>query len=237
MKTKTFISTLLLALFAFIGGGSFDEDGSISAWVWFVLAGFVILFLLVGVHANAKDEEEREERRKRWAAVAAEKKAQEEKYEKEKQEQIASVGVADKTIILKENDINSEINVYESKRIVNIMGKDYDFKDILSCTFSDSPRTIKGKIIAETKSKNGSVIGRSIVGDVVAGPAGAIIGGTTAKKNTVYHQEDDHVVHDYTVIININSISTPIVRIPTKENGKLTNEIVGLMNVIISRRQ
>lgn len=235
MKTKTFISTLMLTLFAFLGGGSFDEDGSISAWVWIVLVVFVVLFIIAGMQASAKEAEKKLKREEHLASIAKEKKAQEEKYEKEKQEQISSVGVADKTIILKENDINSEINVYESRRIINIMGKDYEFKDVLSCTFTDSPRTIKGKIIAETKSKNGNVIGRSIVGDVVAGPAGAIIGGTTAKKNTVYHQEDDRVVHDYTVIININSISTPIIRIPTKENGKLTNEIVGLMNVIISR--
>ena len=34
----------------------------------------------------------------------------------------------------------------------------------------------------------------------------------------------------------MNSISEPVIRIHTGERGKLTNEIVGLMNVIISRR-
>ena len=57
-----------------------------------------------------------------------------------------------------------------------------------------------------------------------------------AKKNTEYIQEDDKTFHDYTVIINVNSIAEPIIRIHTKEDGKLTNEIVGLMNVIISRK-
>lgn len=107
---------------------------------------------------------------------------------------------------------------------------------ILCLVLSDNPQVIKGNITAVTKSKNGSVIGRAIVGDVVAGPAGAIIGGTTAKKNTEFIQGNDRTIHDYTVIINMNSIVEPIIRIHTGEDGRLTNEIVGLMNVIISRK-
>ena len=139
-------------------------------------------------------------------------------------------------MVISDLDLNSEIHVYESSKKVFILGKEYSFKDVISCTFSDNPRIVKGKITAVTKSKNGNVIGRAIVGDVVAGPAGAIIGGTTAKKNTEYIQEDDKTIHDYTVIINMNSIAEPIIRIHTGEDGKLTNEIVGLMRVIISRK-
>ena len=46
----------------------------------------------------------------------------------------------------------------------------------------------------------------------------------------------DRTIHDYTVIINVNSISNPVIRVHTGERGKLTNEIVGLMNVIIARK-
>ena len=48
--------------------------------------------------------------------------------------------------------------------------------------------------------------------------------------------EYDKTEHDYTVIINVDSISEPVIRIHTGRDGKLTNEIVGLMNVIISRK-
>ena len=116
------------------------------------------------------------------------------------------------------------------------MGKKYNFRDIINCTFTDNPTTIKGKINATTKTNTGSMVGRAIVGDIIAGPAGAVIGGSTAKKNTEFSQENDTIIHDYTVIININSISNPIIRIHTGIRGKLTNEIVALMNVIISRR-
>ena len=92
--------------------------------------------------------------------------------------------------------------------------------------------------VSTTKSSNGNAIGRAVVGGVIAGGAGAVIGGTTGKKNTetIYKQKDDIVKHDYTVIINVNSISNPIVRINLGDNGKLVNEIVATMNVIIMNK-
>lgn len=183
------------------------------------------------------EEEQRKEKREQARLKREERlKARTEEYEALKQQFFTANGTPEKTIVIDELDLNSEIHVYESSKRVFILGKEYAFKDVMSCTFSDNPRVIKGKITAVTKSKNGSIIGRTIVGDVVAGPAGAIIGGTTAKKNTEFIQGNDKIVHDYTIIININSIAEPVIRIHTGEDGKLTNEIVGLMNVIISRK-
>ena len=70
----------------------------------------------------------------------------------------------------------------------------------------------------------------------MAGPAGAIIGGATAKKHTEHIQGKSFTFHDYSVLINVNSISEPIIRINTGRRKELANEIVGLMNVIISRK-
>jgi hypothetical protein len=236
MKTKSIFSLLILLVFAILGGGSLDENGNISGWVWGIVVCFVFLFIIALALANAEEEKRKEKqeqaRLKRYERL----KAQTEEYETLKQQFLTTNGTPDKTIVIDELDLNSEIHVYESSKRVFILGKEYAFKDVMSCTFSDNPRVIKGKITAVTKSNNGSVIGRAIVGDVVAGPAGAIIGGTTAKKNTEYIQGNDKTIHDYTVIININNIVEPIIRIHTGEDGKLTNEIVGLMNVIISRK-
>lgn len=236
MKTKFIFSLLILLAFAILGGGSIDERGNIEGWVWMIVIGFVFICIISIIYASA-EEEQRKERKEQARLRREEKlKAQTEEYEALKQQFFATNGTPDKTILIKELDLNSEIHVYESSKRVFILGKEYAFKDIMSCTFSDNPQVIKGKITAVTKSKNGSVIGRAIVGDVVAGPAGAIIGGTTAKKNTEFIQGNDRTIHDYTVIINMNSIVEPIIRIHTGEDGRLTNEIVGLMNVIISRK-
>ena len=236
MKTKSILSSLILLGFVILGGGSFDENGQLSGWVWVVGIIFVVVFIIVAI--SGSQEEARKKARKEQRRLEREKKLkiQTEEYNALKQQFLATNGTPDKSLVISNLDLNSEIHVYESSKKVFILGKEYSFKDVISCTFSDNPRIVKGKITAVTKSKNGSAIGRAIVGDVVAGPAGAIIGGTTAKKNTEYIQEDDKTIHDYTVIINVNSIVEPIIRIHTKEDGKLTNEIVGLMSVIISRK-
>jgi len=231
MKTKSIISFLILLLFAILGSGSFTEGELKIFGIMIVVA--VIVGIVMGL-LNASDDKEAAERLQKNREE--ELKAKTEAYNNQMQQFLTLNGTPDKTIILEKLDLSSEIHVYEKSKKVFVLGKEYAFKDVISCTFSDSPRIVKGKITAVTKSKNGSVIGRSIVGDVVAGPAGAIIGGVTAKKNTEYIQEDDKTIHDYTVIINMNSISDPIIRIHTGEKGRLTNEIVGLMNVIISRK-
>lgn len=236
MNIRTIISSIVLFIFCLLAGASFDSDGSISAWVWIMLVAFVLLVIVGVVNENYKEKERREkaqadrEMRKKLEAEQAE------KYQTWFNDYVTQYGQPDKSIIIKSNDINEVIHVHENTKSLYMHGKTYKFRDIISCTFSDNPTTIKGKVTATTKSKTGSTIGRAVVGDLVAGPAGAIIGGTTGKKTTEIHQENDRTYHDYTVIVNINSISTPIIRISTGDNGKLTNEIVGLMNVIIARK-
>ena len=237
MKTKSILSLLILFVFAVLGGGSFDSDGHISAWVWIVALVVVIIIIVSAINQSEIDEERKKKQKEARLKREQELEEKRRQYEVQKQIFLGENGTPDKTVIIDELDINAEIHAYEKSKKVFILGKEYSFNDIISCTFSDNPRIAKGKVTAITKSKTGDVIGRSIVGDVVGGSAGAIIGGATANKHTEYIQEDDRTIHDYTVIININSISEPVILIHTGERGKLTNEIVGLMNVIISRKQ
>lgn len=236
MKIKIFLSAIILAIYGLLGGASVDEDGSLSGWVWIVIGGIVVAVIAGIMQANADEKNKREkaaaDREKRLAREAEQKARFDEWFSK----YLAENGTPDKTIIVKPNDEMEIIHVHESKKQVYLKGRMYDFKDFINVTFTDNPTIIKGKTTATTKSNTGSTVGRAIVGDVIAGPAGAIIGGTTGKKTTEFQHENDRVIHDYTVVVNINSISTPIVRINTGSDGKTTNEIVGLINVIIARR-
>ena len=235
MKLKTLLSLFTFIFFSIIGGGSFSGE---DFTLFFIIAATILIPLfIVAVISGKKDEErKKEEEEREKERIERMLNIKKDNYNKPKKSFIDDNGIPDKTIAIEEYDFNSEIHVYENKKEVFILGNKYNFSDIISCTFSDSPTTIKGKINATTKTNTGSMVGRAIVGDVIAGPAGAIIGGSTAKKNTEFIQENDTVVHDYTVIININSITNPILRIHTGERGKLTNEIVALMNVIIARK-
>lgn len=75
------------------------------------------------------------------------------------------------------------VNV-ESQAII-ASGRLIAFKDILSCSCSDNSQVLYNQTAhSTTTTDGGSMVGRAIVGGVIAGDAGAIIGGSTAQKNT-----------------------------------------------------
>lgn len=158
-------------------------------------------------------------------------------YNAEKGMLIEKYGEPDKTIVLEELNLSKEIIAFGKVNRIWLLGKDLPMKDIISCTFNDNQHIEKGKVSYETKTNTGNMAKRAVVGGVLTGGVGAVIGGVTAKRDTIVNQENDKIVHDYTVIININNLSDPIIRIPLGKDGARVNEIVGLMNVIINREK
>ena len=229
MKAKSLISSLILIFFAILGGGSVETVNYVLIGILVIIGGTILIAIFGGIYDLKKKKERDNTKRLEREAKQAEYIAQKKKF-------LAVNGTPDKTIVVRELDLNSEIHVYENSKKVFIMGKEYSFKDVLACSVSNQERIVKGNIISVTESNNGSVAGRAIIGGIIAGPAGAIIGGSTADKRTEISQDDDKVVRDYTVNITMNSISDPIINIHTGENVKLTNEVVCLMNVIISNK-
>ena len=150
---------------------------------------------------------------------------------------IDKYGEPTKTISLKASDLEQEIIAFEESKRIWICGKDFSMSDILGCSLEDNHKVIKGEVTSTTKTKNGNMVKRAVVGNILLGGAGAIIGGSTAGKTTITTQGDDTVQHDYTVIINVDSLSNPILTIHVGRDGVLANEIVGLMNVIINRNK
>ena len=86
------------------------------------------------------------------------------------------------------------------------------------------------------------MIGRTIAGGVLLGGAGAIIGGSTAKRNTIIEHGTDtsihnkEIKHNYTVAITVKDISNPIIYLKVDNNTALKDEIVSLMKVIMSMK-
>ena len=156
-------------------------------------------------------------------------------YSASRKKLIEKYGEPTKTISLKVNDLEQMIIAFEESKRIWICGKDLLMNDILGCSLEDNHEVIKGEVTSTTQTKNGNMVKRAVVGSVLLGGAGAVIGGSTAGKTTVTTQGDDTVQHNYTVIINVDSLSNPILRISVGRDGVLANEIVGLMNVIINR--
>lgn len=229
MKAKTIISSLILIFFAILGGGSVDTVNYFMIGFLVIVGATIIIGIPMEIDAFRKKKKQKERE-------SLEREARQAEYIAQKKQFLSANGMPDKTIVVRELDLNSEIYVYEHSKKVFIMGKEYTFKDVLACSVSSQERIEKGNIISVTGSDNGSVAGRAIVGGIIAGPAGAIIGGSTADKRTEISQDDDKVVRDYTVNITMNSITDPIINIHTGEDVKLTNEVVSLMNVIIANK-
>ena len=156
-------------------------------------------------------------------------------YSASRKKLIEKYGEPTKTISLKVNDLEQMIIAFEESKRIWICGKDLLMNDILGCSLEDNHKVIKGEVTSTTQTKNGNMVKRAGVGSVLLGGAGAVICGSTAGKTTVTTQGDDTVQHNYTVIINVDSLSNPILRISVGRDGVLANEIVGLMNVIINR--
>lgn len=215
----------------------------IAGWTtlgWIIVAFFVVVGIALIWASNEnqmKQEEAKQTNEKNAIKKQAEREAKAVTYNASRKELVSKYGEPDKTIVFDEFNLQKEIIVFGKTNRIWLLGKDLLMSDILSCTFSESQRTVKGNVSYQTKTSTGNMTKRAIVGGVLTGGVGAVVGGATARKETTVKQENDKVIHDYTVIININSLSDPIVRIPLGSNGTKVNEIVGLMNVIISRNK
>lgn len=205
----------------------------------FVLVLFITAVISGSIHSGYKNKIKDLERKERLAKIRMEEQVKKDMltraYTKDKNNLISKYGNPDKTIIFKELDIKEEIIAFGDTGYVWILGTPYLMKDILDCKLSDSQRIIRGSAIHDTKSNNRNMAKRAIVGGMIAGGAGAIIGGATSKNQTVTNYGEDKIYHNYTVIINVNNLSNPILEIPLGDDDKKTNEIMGFFNVIINR--
>lgn len=176
-----------------------------------------------------------EERRAEQRRIANE--AKQAKYNKELQVFKDKYGNPNRFYTLKDGgDIKSQIIPFGNAKRVAFLGKDLSFDDILSVQLEDDKIVKKGKMVAITKTDNGNMVKRAVVGDVLLGGAGAVIGGSTAEKNTTYQQEPDEIIHNYSIIVNIKDFTNPIIRINMGQDEKKSQEIVALINAIIASK-
>ena len=153
---------------------------------------------------------------------------------------IAEYGEITKEIILRySNNLDDRILIFSEKSVIRIYNKAYKFSDILGYTVTDNKSTIieGGNSSSITTTSTGSLVGRAVVGGVLLGGVGAIAGATSAKKNieTISGNQIVSETHNYTIHINVNDLSSPIVSINTKSSEERTQEIIGVLNILINK--
>lgn len=225
-----------LLLFVFFIAICFIVGWNTLGGILVVLFVGLIIFAAISLNQASKRRELQQEKAKeRKVELAKQKEIDRKEYEKWKFELVEKYGQIDKEITLSEDNKDNVIFVFSKVSRIWLVGNDLPMSSILNCTLSDESKIIKGKSTIQTKTNTGNMAKRAVVGGVLLGSAGALAGGVTAKKDGTIIQEDDKIIHDYTVLVNIDSLSTPIIRLQCGANGALANDIVGLLNVIINR--
>jgi len=156
--------------------------------------------------------------------IAAQREKDKLRYEKEK------YGEGHKVI---SRQLKLYINEEQQKLFVN--KKEYDFKDILDFSIQDNARTIHSGSTSIARTNNGSMFGRAAIGGLVAGNVGAVIGGATASKTIETSGSSSAIVHDYSVVITLNSLSTPMITLQIGQDQNLVNKISSFLTVIVRR--
>ena len=165
----------------------------------------------------------------------------EHKYNIAKNELFARNGEPCKTIVISESrfdlfNINNELIVFDTAKKLWLCGHEISIDDINSFAIDDESVIQKGQVTAVTSTDTSSLASRSIAGALIGGEAGAIIGGATAKKQTVLKQENDKIIHDYALVVNICDINNPMLLIKIGRNKNKAMEINALMQVIMTMK-
>lgn len=208
------------------------------------LVAFAILFLLGTIIYNTfvsdkKDEVKRINREEAKAEFEKQLKQKRIGYAKYKNSLYEKYGEPDK-VIRYSNNIDNEIIVFVKSSIVIIDRKELSFDDVISCSLIDDSRIERGDVSTtiNTKTNTGSLIGRSVVGGLIAGPAGALIGASSASK-TSYGTSvgpSDTKIFSYSLIIGVRRIEYPTIKIHLGNKRDLAYEILTVFNIILSEK-
>ena len=138
-------------------------------------------------------------------------------------------------------DIKKCLLVFGDSELLYIDGREVMFKDVISYNIADSRIIKHGDIECASKSKTKtstkSLLGRSVAGAVLAGGVGALIGASSASKNTTTittsTRKNDKIIHKYFLSINIKSLENPLIRISLGESAKRAEEVNAILAYII----
>lgn len=243
MYKKKILSGVAVAIFAVLAGAS-DESTP-----YVIVAILVILGIggaIYGFFAQKKEDEEKkekEEQLKKEEEYRLKLAEQKEVERKNRYDMLIEKMSSPNKII--EYDYDHYIMVNESTSQIMLNEHIYNFKDIINYAMSDNATVIQkhsgGEITSTSSTDTGSMLGRAVVGGVLAGGVGAAIGGSTAKRETTSSvaptTTTSSTIHDYLIAVTVNSLSNPIERLKLGEDGRNTNEICALLSVIISRNK
>lgn len=203
----------------------------VSSALWYLatvllsFGGFELgRYIRCGVQESIKEEKEKNDKLK-------------EEYEQEKEQFIEKYGELTREFNFPSDDlfkipkVSESVFVFEKSKKIIIGNECYDFEDIVECRLIDK---LQGETILTTKTSTGSMLGRAVVGGVLTGGVGAVVGAATAKQKTIAKPTGNS---DFEIMLSVNSIKNPIVKIQCGKYADLANELYAILNLIIKNYQ
>ena len=193
----------------------------------------LIYYIFIG---QKKDKIKKMKREKAKAEFAEHQRQKRIEYAEYKNNLCKKYGEPDKVISY--GNFDDEIIVFVKSSIVIIKCKEFSFDDIISCSLIDDSRIERGDVYTtiDTKTNTGSLIGRGVVGGLIAGSAGAIIGASSASKTSsgAAVSIGDKKIFSYSLIIGVRSFEQPTIEIYLCHKRNLAFEIETVFNIILS---
>ena len=197
-------------------------SGHLDAGVGF-LGGGIVVMGIGALISNRKDKREKEEReRKRKKAIY-------ELDEEDRLEMLAKYGNITTEIRISNHQMSvarNEIIVFEQSSTLLIQNVPYKFDDILDVEIYNNSKSIySGTVSAD--------LGGALIGGALFGGAGAVVGGMSSQQ-----QEGETItVHNYDVVLTLNSLSTPMLKINFADNQHGVQEFASTLSVIFRQRK
>lgn len=199
-----------------------------------ILIMAIIIIIFVVAASTKTVEEEKEQVKQSMSKMESSAASAQALYKKRIEYLHSQYGYPDKTMKLWESyNHNSIIMVWMKAGRIFIAGRDLLINDILGFELVDNSTVKKGSVFYETKTNAGNMVKRAVIGGILLGGVGAAIGGVTAKRKTITNQQNDEIIHNYTLIININNISNPVINYYLGDNATRAREVVGLLNALV----
>lgn len=151
----------------------------------------------------------------------------------------AQLGAPGKIVMINDNTYKNAFIVFPVSQNIYVNSRAIPFSQLLGCEIKDETyTTVTGTKEEITRTRTGSTVGRAVVGALIAGPAGAIIGGATAKKETEVIDNTQTITHHhYFVVVNLSDIAIPILKIDCgSASPRVAEEIKGTISGIIAKK-
>lgn len=208
------------------------------------IVGIVVMFIgAIGQSLENRKNKKTEEEKRRQREE--DKKSAEETLQKEIKQLTNKYGLLSNVIRLEKPDEFADIKkcllAFGAIQLLYIDGRELLFKDIISYNITDDYSIQHGKVeyTSNTRTSTGSLIGRGLTGAVLTGGVGAVIGASSASKNTttIGKQADDTILHKYALSINVRSLESPLIRIDLGSSTEKAEEVNAIFAYIMASKE